>query len=60
MLGPYADAQMRERTVSRSLNSPNAEPEALPEPSPEEAAAAARSAREAEPESPRQQSLGFD
>jgi hypothetical protein len=48
---------MREHRVSRSLNSPNAEPEGLPAPSPEEIAAAAGKPK-AEP--PRQQSLGFD
>jgi putative SOS response-associated peptidase YedK len=61
VLKPYADDTMREHTVSRSLNSPNAEPEGLPEPTPEEMARAARAA-EAAP-SPnagaRQQSL-FD
>jgi hypothetical protein len=51
---------MREHTVSRALNSPNAEPEGLPPPTAEEIAAAARAARGAEPEPPRQQSLGFD
>lgn len=56
VLKPYADASMRERAVSRSLNSPNAEPEGLPAPTPEEIAAAAKPQDEA----PRQQSLGFD
>ena len=61
VLKPYADEPMREHLVSRSLNSPNAEPDALPQPSPEEKAAAARgAARGNEPEAPRQQSLGFD
>jgi len=57
VLKPYADAAMREHRVSRSLNSPNAEPEALPPPTPEEIAAASGKAKS---EPPRQQSLGFD
>jgi putative SOS response-associated peptidase YedK len=59
VLRPYADASMREHAVSRSLNSPNAEPEGLPPPSAQELAAAEASARGSAGE-PRQQSLGFD
>jgi putative SOS response-associated peptidase YedK len=57
VLKPYGDEPMREHRVSRSLNSPDAEPDGLPAPSPEEIAAASRQAKD---EPPRQQSLGFD
>jgi putative SOS response-associated peptidase YedK len=60
VLRPFPDEAMRERVVSRALNSPNAEPDGLPPPTPDEIAAAARAAAPARDEPPRQQSLGFD
>jgi putative SOS response-associated peptidase YedK len=61
VLKPYAEGAMREHMVSRSLNSPSAEPEGLPAPTAEEEAAASRAAQaRSSPTAPaRQQSL-FD
>ena len=62
VLKPYAEGAMREHMVSRTLNSPNAEPEGLPEPTAEEVARASR-AQDAEkppPNKPPRQSSLFD